>query len=223
VPSTFLDTYKKAFIFSGNEVKGIHFVGANGEFEEKTQYEFMLDHGIKSHHKFLDLACGCLRGTIKLVDYLDNGNFYGADVSKGLLDLIPARLESKRIKNTPNIFCLDDYDVSAMGTKFDFILSVSLLTHLLPDQIQPLFEGIRNCLSKKGVWFFTIYPVRDVTFKGTIGCAYYDPKYLIEVGKENGLKVSELEGDFDNHAPGFRLIDKVNSTLGQWVMKAVKE
>jgi ubiquinone/menaquinone biosynthesis C-methylase UbiE len=213
--------YAQRYKFDGDLSEAIDFVGANGDFELKSQRDFMIAHGLKPDQTFLDLGCGCLRGTAYLVDYLNDGNFFGADVSKSLIAMAPARLDALGVSNKPTLVPIENFNLPAVfKTQFDFILSVSLLTHVLPADIPSLFRGVAGVLEPTGTWFFTMYPSYNTDFYGDIECMYYNKEWLIAKGKQCGLIIEDIPGDFLNPAPMPHIIERVNSTLGQWVMKA---
>lgn len=216
-----LNLYRKAYDHNGTDVdSALHLVGANAAFEMESQSKFMKDQGLLPHHRFLDLACGCLRGTVKLVDYLKQGHFHGADVSPGLLRAASQYCLRLGVKNTPVLHAMDDFDLfNLIGTKFDYVLSVSLLTHLLPESIPELFRGVEGILKPDGVWYFTIYPGDRVFHEGTIGLSFYQKSWLIEEGKKAGLRIKDIPGDFPNPMRNFTKRVNVEG-MAQWVMKA---
>lgn len=221
-----LDIYRNRYSFSGSIDEALLFTGANAEIEEINQPMFMKSVGLKNHHYFLDLGCGCLRGTINLIDDLNPGHFYGADVSQGLINTAFERVKSRGIKNTPNLFVINDFDLEKyFPVKFDYILSVSLLTHLLPESIPYLFNGISKILKKEGTYYFTIYPTLsdDKIFDGDIEVMRYNQDYLKTVGKEYGLLIESLDGQYENPVKTNQFLKFTNTPyIGQWVMKAVK-
>lgn len=217
-----LERYKDHFSFKGDLKQALYHVGGNDSIEEENQALFMKTVGLKPGHKFLDLGCGCLRGTVKLVDYLQDGNFFGFDVDKGII--LKAIERSSSCNNVPILVEINDFNLKSYvppDFKFDFILSVSLLTHLLPDSLGELFDGVKGILKDNGVWYFTIYPNTDVAFEGTMVMAKYNKDYLIEQGKIHSLLIEDIQGDFENPCPKPRFIERVNfPMMGQWVMKA---
>lgn len=218
-----LAPYKERYTFKGNTVQdALYFVGDFGEFEAKSQKEFCIAKGLVSSDNFLDLGCGCLRGTAQLVDYLWEGNFHGADVSEGLLEIAPERLRQLGVRKTPILKVMEDFDLRRLFPRpFDFILSVSLLTHILPGDIPALFAGVHDVLALGGVWYFTMLPTDGPVGRGDVNCAIYNKGWLIEQGLAAGLRIDDLPGDYPNPCPNPQnLIQRVNSTLGQWVMKA---
>lgn len=218
-----LSPYKNRYCFSGTVTDALWAVGSNEGFEIDAQIAFVKRMGLLPSHTFLDFGCGCLRGSAKILDYLDDGNFHGADISEGLLSAIPKRLELLGINKKPVIHLVNDYELwELIKEKFDFILSVSILTHLMPEAIDPLFNGISQILKDNGAWYFTLYPTNSDIHEGDIEYAKFNKGWLIERGKANGLLISDIDGDYENPSPISNYIERVNtSEIAQWVMKAV--
>ncbi|MGH7055210.1 MAG: hypothetical protein ACREFK_05155 [Stellaceae bacterium] len=59
-----------------------------GFWEEigKFQFAVMTAHGLMPRHSLLDIGCGCLRGGVHFIRYLEPGNYVGVDVNQSLLD-----------------------------------------------------------------------------------------------------------------------------------------
>lgn len=220
-----LEPYRKKYVdLRTNNLKDALFcVGANHEFEQISQMAFMMYVGLKPDHKFLDLACGCLRGTGLLVDYVKQGNFHGADVSFDLLGKVQERLLSLGVNKQPTLHHLTDYDFKkTIKETFDFILSVSLFTHLLPNDVFPLFSGVRDILSQNGIYYFTLYPCEN-NYEGDVNVMRFNKQWIIGKGLEAGLVVEDIPGDYINPSPVTNYIKRVNvPIMAQWVMRARK-
>ena len=211
---------KKAYEFTSKSVDdALYAVGANDVMEVESQLEFVKNRGLLTTHKFLDLGCGCLRGSAKIVQYLDEGNFYGADISEGLLDIIPKRLAMLNITRSPITKVINDYDfLNLFDTKFHFILSVSVLTHMLPEMVPPFFAGVAKVLRGDGVFYFTLYPTNENLHYGNIDLSFFNKDWLIAEGLKAGLKIEDIPGDYPNKFKNY--IQRVNvPEMGQWVMK----
>jgi len=113
----------------------------------QLQFEYLRDHGVSPAMRLLDVGCGCLRGGIHFVRYLNAGNYYGIDLSQSLLDagydieLKKLGLHTKIPRE--NLRQSGDFDASPFGVSFDAALALSLFTHL------PL-NHIRLCLDRLG-------------------------------------------------------------------------
>ena len=204
-------------------------VGGEPELESLLQYDFCLKAGLKPSDKFLDFGCGCLRGTLGLVGYLDRGNYHGCDVSGKLLEAGRGRAIEKYGANPPiDLRETHDFDLQGtFGKLFDVVLSVSLLTHVLPSDLASCMSGVRDVLGKNGRWFFTIYPLDEGApeeAKGDIGLMHYKRSFIKVVGATLGLHVSDYGTKLrKNPVESNQFLEKVNNTLGQWVMVARKK
>lgn len=104
-----------------------NFVGGLWEELGKLQYDFLTEQGLKPCHKLLDIGCGCLRGGLHYIKYLEEGNYYGLDVNNsliqaGMLEIKEARLENKH----PRLLVEDQFRLDKFNENFDFMVSVSL-------------------------------------------------------------------------------------------------
>lgn len=218
-----LSLYKTRYQFDGDKLKeALWLVGDNHVFELEAQPKFMKNQGLLPEHMFLDFGCGCLRGSAPLVDYLEEGHFHGADISDGLLKMAKQRVLDLGITKSPVLWLVNNYDLkNEILQSFDFILSVSVFTHILPDIVGPLFHGIHDILKENGIYYFTCYPLNDKDYEGDIEIMKYRKEFLIERGREAGLLVEDIKGDFPNPSPMSNYINRVNvPPMAQWVMKA---
>eukprot|EP00947_MAST-08B_sp_MAST-8B-sp1_P000418 g418.t1 len=143
-----------------------HRVGGNFDAGGQYQLDIMLKDGLRPHHKVLDVACGSLRGGVKMVPYLDPGNYYGVDINEALLvagyekEIVPRGLASRLPRE--NLLVTANFDFRPFGlpggansgggangggdgdirfVNFDFVMIQSLFTHIS-------LEGIEECLAK---------------------------------------------------------------------------
>jgi len=208
----------------GNKYDALAKVGDDVDYHEKKQYDFLMKHGLKKEHKFLDIGVGCLRGTMQIVNYLDKGNFFGMDISEEMLKFALERyLDNRRDLGwdgkAPTLIKINDFNFQEDLGLFDFIFANSLVTHLFPKDVEGLFHGVSRILKNDGVFYFTMYP--GFQNEGDIGLMLQTKDWIIEAGKKNGLKIKELSGKFENDKPRHKIIETVNSNLPQWVMKGV--
>jgi len=216
-------TYQKRWEFKGTPEEAVIFSGANGGYESRMQHDFMLAQGLKPEHRFLDLGCGALRGTIRLVDYLHDGNFYGTDISIGLLKEAIIECGRLKLKNTPILQLMDSFDLSEFG-KFDFILCNSVTVHIEPDDIQEIAHSIKSVLAQTGKAFISIHPLQETdaeTFKWDGYRWWYKRSWMaIEMAK-GGLSLSDMPGKYINRIPGQKkaIIPVVNTNMTEWMME----
>ena len=103
-----------------------------------AQLNFLKSQDLLPSNVFLDFGCGQLDGGIPIVEYLDEGNYFGTDVRIRILvdgqrNMKAAGLKKKK---KPNFVHLDTYEALPFSDRFDFIWAFSVLTHLNDHQIQ---------------------------------------------------------------------------------------
>lgn len=218
-------SYQKRWEFKGNSEEAVIFSGANGGYESRMQYEFMLKQGLCPGHRFLDLGCGALRGTIRLVDYLRPGDFYGADISVGLLKEALMECDRLKLKNIPLLQLMESFDLRTLfEMSFDFILANSLTVHIEPDDIQELFKGISSVLLPSGKLFVSMYPLydqepEDYRFDGYRW--WYKRPWMVKEAAKAGIILSNMPGKVINRIPGQKkpVISIVNTNMTEWMME----
>jgi 2-polyprenyl-3-methyl-5-hydroxy-6-metoxy-1,4-benzoquinol methylase len=140
--------------------KKIHrdFVGGLWEELGQLQFDFLKAQGLKPYHKLLDIGCGCLRGGLYYLDYLEDGNYYGLDVNlslieAGMLEVKEAGLEDKH----PILLVDDQFRLEKFGENFDFVVSISVFTHLPMNIIIRCLSETRKHLKPGGAYFSTFF------------------------------------------------------------------
>jgi cyclopropane fatty-acyl-phospholipid synthase-like methyltransferase len=134
------------------------FVGGLWEELGQLQYDFLKSQGLKPFHKLLDIGCGCLRGGLHFIKYLEEGNYYGLDINSsliqaGILEIEEAGLEDKH----PRLLVDDQFRLDNFREDFDFIVSISLFTHLPMNIIIRCLSEVRKHLKSGGVYFSTFF------------------------------------------------------------------
>ena len=139
------------------------YVGGAWEKIGKLQLDFLVQVGLRPSHKLLDLGCGALRGGVRYVKYLNANNYYGLDLSQHLLDagynkeIVPAHLNTKlpreHLVEAAGFEAADRFP----GVKFDFVISVSVWTHLTIDSINACLAQVRKVLARGGAYYTTIF------------------------------------------------------------------
>jgi len=139
--------YENTTVIAKRVAAGRHREAVGGMWDEigELQINYLKSHGLMPHHTFLDLGCGSLRGGVRIVPYLDPGNYHGVDLNQSLLDagyereIIPAGLAARLPRS--NLHCFDDFEISRIGVLFDAALAQSVFTHIR-------LQRIRDCLAR---------------------------------------------------------------------------
>ena len=106
-------------------------VGGMWEKIGKLQFEFLKSQGLQPQDNLLDVGCGCLRGGLHYIEYLSTGHYSGIDINSSLLEagrleIKEAQLEHKQAQLILN----DEFDLGLFDKKFEFMIAVSVFTHL---------------------------------------------------------------------------------------------
>jgi cyclopropane fatty-acyl-phospholipid synthase-like methyltransferase len=142
----------------------VHRLLVGGLWEEigRLQFDFMVSQGLAPESTLLDVGCGALRGGLHFVRYLDDGNYYGIDINKSLLKAGEQELRWAGLNKQVHLQRTDEFDASGFNVKFDFGISVSLLTHLTANQIIYCFLQMRRVMHENSRFFFTIFEVPEL-------------------------------------------------------------
>jgi SAM-dependent methyltransferase len=147
--------------------QGAHRKRAGGLWRKmgKLQLRFLIAHGLEPRHRLLDVGCGPLRAGVRLVDYLDPGNYYGVDINESLLDVgyevelpddVRAKLPRSHLRATDRFDC--DF-----GVTFDFAIAQSLFTHISLNQIRLCLFRVAAHMNVGGRLYATFFEVEPET------------------------------------------------------------
>lgn len=124
------------------------------------QFDFMKSAGLQPHQKLLDVGCGSLRGGVHFVRYLESGHYFGIDINQSLLDAGYAQEISKLglADKLPrgNLASIADFNASAFEQCFDFVLAVSVFTHVNWCRIRLCMDQLVT-VTRPGSVFFASY------------------------------------------------------------------
>jgi SAM-dependent methyltransferase len=136
-------------------------IGGGWEVIGALQLKFLSANGLKPEHALLDVGCGSLRGGVHLVPYLNAGNYFGIDINQPLLDagyekeIIPLNLADRLPRE--NLAAVGDFDVAPIFNRtFDYLLAVSVFTHLNWNRIRQAIENLA-AVARPGSVFFATY------------------------------------------------------------------
>ncbi len=139
---------------------GTHRDMVGGMWEEigRLQFEFLRARGLKPSHRLLDIGCGSLRGGIHAIKYLEPGNYYGLDINPSLIKAgrHEIRLAGLTQKN-PHLAVSDRFELGLFREKFDYLLALSVFTHLFANHIIRCFAEVREVLAPGGRFFATFF------------------------------------------------------------------
>jgi hypothetical protein len=179
------------------------YVGGLWDVLGRLQFDFLLAQGLRPHHYLLDIGCGCLRGGVHFIRYLEPGHYLGIDKEPALLEAGVARelgrdlFESRR----PRLLASADFDFAQFGQLVDFALAQSVFTHLPPPHIRACLGRLRPCTGPGGCFFATFFesprPRRNPDVPHDHGFFAYTRRQMEEFGSTCGWQ-AEYVGAWDH-------------------------
>jgi SAM-dependent methyltransferase len=137
------------------------FVGGLWDELGALQLDFLLRQGLRPEMKLLDLGCGCLRGGVRFIRYLDPGNYYGIEANASLLrsareiELPRAGLADRL---PPGNLLLDsDFAAWRFGVAFDMVLAQSVFSHLPGEWLRRCLAELARCVRPGGSFYATYF------------------------------------------------------------------
>jgi hypothetical protein len=130
--------------------RGVFLGGPIGTFEAHGRDQFirLLQAGLKPDSKLLDFGCGCLRGGLWTIPFLQSECYFGVEPNLEMLSAGRDELESAGLFEGKSGWfnCEPDYNFGAFnshfpGLKYDFIMLGSIWTHCPAWAVKCCLEG----------------------------------------------------------------------------------
>jgi SAM-dependent methyltransferase len=145
--------------------EGAHrkWIGGHWDTHGTHQLEFLRSHGLEPGHIFLDVGCGSLRAGRHLIDYLDDGHYYGIDANRSVIqagydleldDAQRAKLPSDHLRAS------DRFGVD-FGVKFDAAIAQSVFTHVSLNNVRLCMYRVAQHMRPGGIFFVTFNEQRS--------------------------------------------------------------
>lgn len=115
--------------------------------------ELLIDQGLAPTHLCVDYGCGSLRIGRHLISYLNDGRYWGVDVTdrfyKDGLELLPPGLADSKRPHLRVISQSSLFEIRA--NRPDFVLCNAVLQHVPPSEIDELFRRLMGLMAAKTV------------------------------------------------------------------------
>jgi len=141
------------------------FVGGLWDTIGELQFQFLLKQGLSKNGNLIDIGCGCLRGGVRLIKYLDKGRYYGIDINESLLDagydceLVKYQLQDRLPRE--NLLTDTEFAFWRFGVQFETAFAHSLFTHLSLNHIRLCLIELAKVLKPDGKFFATFFECQD--------------------------------------------------------------
>jgi hypothetical protein len=194
-----------------------NFVGGANVWEiiGNLQFDFLLRQGLRPSDKFVDVACGSLRGGVRYIKYLDAGNYYG--IEKHIELLIYGVAKELGIphfrQKMPHFIVSDSFEFDKLGEGFTFGIAQSLFSHLADPDICVCLSKLYRAAADGCKFYATFFeaevqggnPLRSHSAVGF----RYSRSEMERFGAEAGWRPSYL-GDW-GHPRGQRMMEYIRA------------
>jgi hypothetical protein len=162
-----ISSYYDTNAIAGKVANGQHREVIGGLWDEigRLQFDFLRANGLSPSSVLVDIGCGCLRGGVHFVYFLNAGYYFGMDISEALLRAgYDTELRSRGLCDKlprDNLICDGEFRFSKFPTTFDFAIAQSLFTHLPAHHIQLCLSRLAPKMKLGGRLFATFFLVPD--------------------------------------------------------------
>jgi len=192
------------------------FVGPAERYDvfSSVQFNLLSSLGLRQHHTLLDIGCGSLRAGRLFIPYLQPGHYFGLEPQDWLIrEGIAHEVGEDLIRLKQPVFRNDgDFELTAFGRQFDFILAHSIFSHASQAQIRACLAEARQVMHPDSV-FLATYAPGDANYEGDewVLWATYTPERMRELIEEQDLACLPI--DWPHPDPN----------LQHWIMIVPKE
>lgn len=168
------------------------------EDDGKTWIKFLNDFGLNHESTVLDYGCGSLRLGKSMVEYLNQGNYVGVDISDHFYELgIQNYLtEEKKEEKMAEFYVIDSdqFKLKLDKRRFNIIYSQWVMMHVSPEELPLYFDNVLSLLDEGGQFFFD-FTHSVVTLKQNALTWGYPSRKIFSLIRERGYKHERIIGN----------------------------
>ncbi|MFF4983224.1 class I SAM-dependent DNA methyltransferase [Streptomyces sp. NPDC001046] len=169
-------------------------VGHNPSHEQwerigRLQFDYLVGHGLRPHHRMLDIGCGNLRAGRLFIGHLDTGHYYGIDISPDILLAAQDTLVADKLQDKlPHLTLAGDLTFAFLPEgHFDVVHAHSVFSHSPPDVIEECFAHVGRILAPGGFFDFTFDRTEGEEHQVLREDFYYRTRTLTALAARHGL------------------------------------
>jgi len=152
----------------------------------------MVEQGLQPQHVFFDIGCGSLRGGVRIIRYLDFGNYLGFDISQQLIDIgIRHELGSQLYEiKRPEFAVSDAFEFNLFSKQPDFALTQAVFPLLAERDILLCLSNLRGS-AKIGTKFYATFSQTNRPC-GDPQC--YHPHLVFSYTRDQMIEFGDISG-----------------------------
>lgn len=161
----------------------------------KIQFDYLLKHRLKPHHKFLDIGCGNLRLGVHLIEYLNPGCYVGLDISPQIIHSAQQKIIDYNLsEKLPYIFLVRETDYRFLPESyFDYIHAHSVFSHLPIEEIRKVLLNAKGIMKPKAFFDFTYFASKEDNTNFLEEDFYYNTSIILNLVRECGYEALEMD------------------------------
>lgn len=134
-------------------------VGTSGNWKLKRDFQirFLREAGLRPEHHFLDIGCGVLRGGIPVIDFLEEGHYFGIDARKEVVEEAQQELRDAGLEGkNPTLIAEPDITQVTLERHFDLVWSFSVLIHMTDQVLLDTLRFVRTHFTDQGLFYANV-------------------------------------------------------------------
>nr|WP_309505087.1 class I SAM-dependent methyltransferase [Streptomyces sp. KM273126] len=161
----------------------------------RMQFDYLVRHGLRPHHRMLEIGCGNLRAGRLFIDHLDSGHYYGIDISPDILLAAQDTLVSEGLQSkVPYLALADDLTLAFLpDARFDVVHAHSVFSHSPRHVIEECFAHVGRVLAPGGFFDFTFDRTEGREHQVLHEDFYYRTETLVALAARHGLSAHLME------------------------------
>jgi hypothetical protein len=136
------------------------------------QADFLKQQGLRPQDTFIDVGAGSFRAGVKLIPYLDGGNYYAIDRQAALLEAgYQHEIESAGLAGRfprQHFAATADFDVSGFDRIFDAGIAQSVFTHMPLTRLADCLAALAPHFRDGGRFYVTLFLCREEEAQGLV-------------------------------------------------------
>jgi SAM-dependent methyltransferase len=155
----------------------------------QQQMELLIQHGLQSSHRVLDLGCGNLRLGWRLIEFLDAGGYVGLELSQKMLEHARNKITHYRLQpKRPYLYLVEGDDYAFLpAADFDCIHAYGVFPSCTLDSFQRLVLALRPLLKPGGAFDFTYYETTAAPYCAKGMYYYHRREDIVGALEKSGL------------------------------------
>lgn len=161
----------------------------------KLQFDYLSSHGLDKNHRLLEVGCGNLRAGWRFIEYLDEGNYTGVDISPEILLAAQQTVVERSLQDKQPLLYL------IAGTRLEFLPqghynvahAHSVFSHCPLDVIEQTLIQVKPLLVPGGFFDFTYNASEEGVWEFLREDFYYPPEVLLDLGRQLGWEAQKRD------------------------------